>query len=480
MSRDPGNNQTLISASNGPVVEADSTGLVLRLSDRVIRDIARRLPRPSGSPAAPAGEPAGVAPAGRLDAGMLGDIDAWDLQREGDWLRFVAHRPGAAGARRYRRHVAGGGVIAETPGPVLGVLSLGAGRRLTTFSGAPRFPHHVMACVAPDEGEPNLPVTGWRNRGADSMLADALLSLRHEAYRALPLIVAMPVPLPPGPLPPAAGAAMAVVDDQLRRLGELAGSLGKPARLACIGLEIGHDQAPATAARFHAEALAFLDLIAARLAPGLGTPRFLMVADAGPWWAHDADANRAAIEGQHLLALRPGRHELTVVAPSYMFAQDNLGQPTEAALLDRARIEAEALETLLRRKPWTCPVLCLAERGDRTIRAVFKANGPLLIDAADPFGAGPGAGFALAGSTAGIASVEIAPDDPQSVLIHLDGPLEPLAGAQPRLDYAVGGPARGRGVAHPPACGAVRDEWALERDGGTLRRWALPGSLVIR
>ncbi|MBB1499371.1 hypothetical protein [Paracoccus sp. MC1862] len=481
MSRDPDNNQTLIAATNGPVVEADSTGLVLRLSDRVIRDIARRLPRPPfGTPAVPAGEPAALVPAERLDAGLLGDIDAWDLQREGDWLRFVAHRPGAEGARRYRRHVAGGGVIAETPGPVLGLLSLGAGRRLTTFAGAPCFPHHVMACAPPDEGEPDLPVTGWRNRGADTMLADALLSLRHEAYRALPLIVAMPMPLPLGPLPSAAGPAMAGLDDQLRRLEELAGSLGKPARLACIGIEIGHDQAPVTAARFHADALAFMDLIAARLAPDLGTPRFLMVADAGPWWANDADANRAAIEGQHLLALRPGLHDLTVVAPSYMFAQDDLGQPTEAALLDRARIEAEALETLLRRKPWTCPILCLAERDDRRLRAVFKADGPLAIDASDPFGAGPAAGFALAGTAAGISGVEIAPDDPQSVLIHLDGPLEPLAGAQPRLDYAVGGPARGRGAAHPPACGALRDQWSLNRDGGTLRRWALPGSLVIR
>ena len=49
MTRDPDHNQTLISAENGPVIEADSTGLVLRLSDRVIRDIARRI----GLPAAP-------------------------------------------------------------------------------------------------------------------------------------------------------------------------------------------------------------------------------------------------------------------------------------------------------------------------------------------------------------------------------------------------------------------------------------------
>ena len=103
-----------------------------------------------------------------------------------------------------------------------------------------------------------------------------------------------------------------------------------------------------------------------------------------------------------------------------------------------------------------------------------------MIDPADPFGAGPAAGFALAGTTAGIAGIEIAPDDPQSVLIHLDGPLEPEGGTEPRLDYAVGGPPRGRGAAHPPACGALRDDWSLDHGGRVLRRWALPGSLVIR
>lgn len=127
MSSDPKHNQTLIAAENGPVIEVDATGLVLRLSDRVIRDIARRIGLPAGTKAAPPAGEAELAAAERLDPAMLGDIDAWDLQREGEWLRFVAHRPGATGARRYRKAVAGGGVIAETPGPVLGLLSLDAG-----------------------------------------------------------------------------------------------------------------------------------------------------------------------------------------------------------------------------------------------------------------------------------------------------------------------------------------------------------------
>lgn len=174
MTREPDHNQTLIAAENGPVIEADDTGLVLRLSDRVIRDIARRIGLPAAPEAAPEAAPALPASATvqRLDAALLGDIDAWDLQREGEWLRFLAHRPGPQGARRYRRHASGGGIIAETPGPVLGLLSLGAGRRMTTFGGTPDFPHHVMACHVPDEGEPDHPVHGWRNRSADTMLAE--------------------------------------------------------------------------------------------------------------------------------------------------------------------------------------------------------------------------------------------------------------------------------------------------------------------
>ena len=136
MTREPDHNQTLIAAENGPVIEADDTGLVLRLSDRVIRDIARRIGLPAAPEAAPEAAPAQPASATvqRLDAALLGDIDAWDLQREGEWLRFLAHRPGPQGARRYRRHASGGGIIAETPGPILGLLSLGnlaLGRRLS-------------------------------------------------------------------------------------------------------------------------------------------------------------------------------------------------------------------------------------------------------------------------------------------------------------------------------------------------------------
>ena len=43
----------LVRARNGDVIRYDSTGLVLRLSDRVIADIAMRLGTPGGGAAAP-------------------------------------------------------------------------------------------------------------------------------------------------------------------------------------------------------------------------------------------------------------------------------------------------------------------------------------------------------------------------------------------------------------------------------------------
>ena len=89
MTREFDPRQTLIAAENGPVIEADDTGLVLRLSDRVIRDIARRIGLPAAAPDPVPAPPSSAAPE-RLDAALLGDIDAWNLQREGDWLRFVA------------------------------------------------------------------------------------------------------------------------------------------------------------------------------------------------------------------------------------------------------------------------------------------------------------------------------------------------------------------------------------------------------
>ncbi|MFP1643078.1 hypothetical protein [Pontitalea aquivivens] len=438
--------------------------------------------------------------AGWLDPALLGDVDAWDLQRAGGWLRFQARLPGApGGTRRYLRPVTGGGIVAETGGAVLGLFGLGGGRHATTFPGAPAFAHHVVTAPPPEPDEPDRILRNLRESSGESALADALLGARHAAFRALPLIVTGHDLVAPAPVsapdPDHLAQPLAALADRLDRLAALARALNRPARLLALRVAPGPDQAPADADAFHRAALAQLDAIAAQVAGrDLGRTRFLAVADCGTWWQHDAAANRAAIEGMHRLILRPGVHQLIVAAPGYMFAQDDLGQPTPQALAARAAIEAHALAADLARQDWACPLLCLAERHDGVIRATFKTLGPLRIDPADPFGAGPAAGFALAGTGAGIAAVTLAPDDPGAVLIRADGPLLPGPGANElRLDYATGGPPRPRGIfAGPgggfgPACGALRDDWSAPAPdagtgaaGGMLHRWALPASLVIR
>ena len=93
------NRTILLSAENGPILAADDTGLVLRLSDRVVADLARRLAALRAAEPAPSAPPA-PAPAMPLDAAILGDIDGWDVTRQGDWLAFTARLPGAEGARQ--------------------------------------------------------------------------------------------------------------------------------------------------------------------------------------------------------------------------------------------------------------------------------------------------------------------------------------------------------------------------------------------
>ncbi len=477
----------LVEAENGPAIEYDETGLVLRLSDRVVADLARRLGAPAGSTAADSGvraDGAPAQPATRLDPAALGDIDAWDVTDSGDWLRFSARLPGAEGTRRYLRHATGGGIVAETGGSVLGILGLGGGRQTTTWAGAPRFQHHVVACPSPCDGEPDRPVVTLCHRSACSELGDRLVAARHDDFRALPLIVTGHELVPPGPLP-FPDTALDALDAQLDRMASLAKGLCKEARLLALRVEPGPDWVPTDADAFHRAAIALLDSLAERVAGrGFGAPRFLTVADCGAWWQHDTEANRPALEGLHRLVLRPGLHKLIVAAAGYMFAQDSLGQPTADAATERADMEAHALEADLSRQDWTCPLMCLAERDGEIIRATFKTAGPLVIDQADPFGSGPQAGFALRGTEAAIASIEVAPDDPGSVLIRPNGPLLPSRGSDTlRLDYAIGGPERDSSAEtfYAPACGALRDDWqGVSRTGRVLHRWALPGSLDIR
>ena len=111
-----GTGNVLLRARNGDVIRFDDSGLILKLSDQVVDDLRHRLFTP-------------------IDPDVLGDLDAWNLRVQADWIFFDANMPGSNGPRGYRRPVAGGAVLAETPGPVLGILSLGGSRRTRAIPG---------------------------------------------------------------------------------------------------------------------------------------------------------------------------------------------------------------------------------------------------------------------------------------------------------------------------------------------------------
>ena len=192
-----GNRKILLSAENGPILAADETGLVLRLSDRVVADLARRLAALPG--AQPHAEPNSVtaptAAAIPLDPAILGDIDGWDVTRQGDWLSFSARLPGADGPRRYLRHASGTGVLAQTPGPVQGIFSIAGGRRFNAPSLSPDFPFHILGTAAFEDADEDPPLfDNLRHCGLDADLAAALLRRRHANFRALPLFACAACP----------------------------------------------------------------------------------------------------------------------------------------------------------------------------------------------------------------------------------------------------------------------------------------------
>ena len=484
----------------------------------------------------------------RLDPALLGDIDAWDLGFDGRFYRFWARLPGVIDQpRRYlcegeifevqpgapaltggsaaradqavasglaasdqvplssqgaiqpqteRPRTAGhslafsrppaavGAIMAETSGPVQVILGLGGGRFCTTWPEAPDFPQHVVSVSLPDPGETPVLASALRTRLGESMLADAILHPLYTARRALPLVSVVQELAPPGYDPRSSVPALLAGFDRSRILAE---ALGRRARVRALRLDLGCDQAPQSATEFYDMAIALLGALSSGLAKrDAGSFPYLLCPDAGAWWQDPGQPLRAALEGLHQLQLRPAGHSLIIPAPGYSFAQDALGQPLEQAMLLRAELEALALETVEAGGEWLCPLLCLAERAGQMIRATFRASGPLQLDPADPFGAGPAAGFALRGTTARISEVRIAPGDPQALLLACEGALEPDgSGAPLSLDLGFGDerqaqtdPAAQQYTA--PGSTALRDSFSvLGRSGQMLHRWALPASVTV-
>lgn len=453
----------LIRAENGDVIGFDETGLTLRLSDRVVDELRGRL---------------GLAGA---DPAILGDVDAWDLRRDGDWLRFTA-RLDDLGPRGYRRAVAGGDIIADAPGPLVAILSLGGARRAGFNTGPVRFSRHVVApgdhihsvgFEGTDSAALTTALQGLPHASRDALVADVLLAMRARERRALPLYFVRAETDGSARIGDLGqGVAYRNFLTALDNLVSAARSLGRTAQVLAVALDYGLEDGASSSDELIRGTIRLMAQIERDMARrGLYRPIFLITAEAGTQRIGEHPAMQAHAE----LAVQPGSHRLVVPAPGYAFAQTEFGRPTDEARLRLAEMDAHALRAAEARQPWFCPTFLLAEHSGTTLRVTARAIGPLVLD--DALAAGAAAGFAVeARRKVRVTSISVAKDDPQALILRLSQKIDGPA----RLRYAMGAD----GIspdALPVNRGGVRDEWqAASMAGGMpLHRWALPCDLAI-
>ncbi|WP_224815703.1 hypothetical protein [Hasllibacter sp. MH4015] len=473
MTDDPDNDDDLIEghgivlrARNGDVIRYDPSGLVMRLSDKVVEDIALRLPgadRPAAHPSSP-----GHAPADAPDG-----IDAWDARQDGDWLRFTARLPGKQGVRGFRRHVDGGDIIAEPGGALLGLLGIGGARAALASPGGSTFPQHILA-PADDigaVGHNGIEVAQDRDRlehlremTHEALAAETILDWRMDDHGPLPVFVTrVETDASATAADLAKGRALQNLLIAARNLKAAADAMGQKAKVLAVTLDFALEDHSDSAIAYRDGMLSVMEAISDGLWK-MGFDRPLFVARFEPGLPNIAP--QAALEGQWELSWNHGDHRLIHSAPAYMFALDAYDRPTEMARRQQAEMTACAIAEAA---TWKCPTLHLAELEGEVLRVAARATGPLLIDPDDPLQAGPGAGFALLGCTndATIKQVEIASDDPQTILLQLS---KSPKGSDLRLAYACAG----------QFAGALRDGWHLDSvTGARLHRWALPANLPI-
>lgn len=465
----------ILRAANGDVIGYDETGLILRLSDRVVADLAERLRLSSGGGAS---EPSGQA------TPLPDDLDAWNIREDGDWFLFDANLPGDQGPRGFRRHRTGGAIIAQARGPLLGILGIGGARAALANPGDGAFPWHVLA-PADDIGAvghagvdlamETAHLEPLREQTHEALLAEVLLCDRRAKHKSLSLFVvraetdtsASAADLGNGP-------AVENLERAMASLLAAAAAQGTRARLLAVMLDYCLEDVSGSATGYRDGMLALMARLTGKAnALGLPAPRFLATFDCG---THQITEG-AALDGQWELSWNHADHALTFVAPGYMFALDDTGRLTDAGRRAKATIAAVALTALEEGQDWFCPTIQLAERAGKDIRLTCKAMDRLVIDKTDPFEAGKTAGFRLGGVTNGarITGVAADKDDPRSLILKCSVRPE---GDSLAVAYAAGAaPWSGPGPANR---GALRDAWEKAgSDGQTLHRWALPARLKV-
>lgn len=487
----------LVRARNGDVIRYDDSGLILRLSDRVIADIALRLgtaPQPAEGPG-PAG-PVTVphhppSTAGTPEDSRLEKLDVWDVVQSGDWLLFNGRLPGKQGVRRYRLAANGGHVLADAPGPLFAILGIGGARAALADHRPCEFPQHILA-PADDIGAVG---HAGVEHACDTALLEHLHEMTHEAlaaeaflnwqldkHQAMPLFVTR---VETDESADAGALSQGTACDNLiiaaANVQRAAGSMGKKAKLLAITLDYALEDTSGSALGYRDGVLSLMGRIEAGLT-GLGFPRPVFVTR----FEHGSDAlpDHHAIEGQWELVWNHGDHRLLFSAPGYMFAHDDTDRPTPDARRQMAEMTAAAASDP---EGWQCPLFHLAETvpspEGAQIRLVAQAGSGLTLTTGDAACAKRPVGLRLIGDDTGarITDVAIDPADPKTLLVSLD---RMPAGADLRLAYAIGKAATDadadQDASQDAGRIAIHDDWSLPSATGiTLRRWALPCLLPI-
>jgi hypothetical protein len=462
----------IVRAENGDVIGFDETGLTLRLSDRVIADIAARLELP-------ASEPQSAEQAAPALPDLPEDLDLWAVRREGDWIAFQANLPGADGPRGYRRHLEGGAIVAESRGPLFALLGIGGARAALASPGPGRFPYHVFA-PADDigavgmGGDGEAPATALLQQLSEltheALLAECLLARRVAAQLSLPLFfVRAETDRAATSVTFGTSTAMANFDRALGNLVAAATRLGTRAQVLAVTLDYVIEDVSGDPIAYRDGMTALMERMTRSLAKhGLARPVFLAAFDCG---TQDISSG-PALDGQWELSWNHADHQLVFTGPSYAFPLDDTGRLTDEGRRAKADLAATALLAMQENHRWLCPTIQLAERVGTAIRLICEAMDPLEIDPTDPFGAGPLAGFRLEGETGGakIKSVKIDPKDRKVVLLTCTKRPE---GADLHVAYAHG--AKPGPGPYPANKGALRDSWGMDGQ----HRWALPARLRV-
>lgn len=445
----------ILRARNGDVIAYDETGLILRLSDQVIRDISRRVGGGGDT----------------LDAGVLGDVDAWNLRCAGEWYVFDAKMPEFDHTRAYRRPVAGGDIIADAPGPVQAVLMLGGPRVSQGYNAPVAFPSHVVAPAdelgsAGGMGTVDRPPPPGFQRLFEatqiSALGDAILSQRLASGRALPLIVARTESDASSAIDTfSGGTAVSALAGVIASLTETAKGLGKRGRVLAFVLDFAEEDVISAPGHLILGLRGLIsDLQDLCHQHGMPEPSILLRADGA-----------FRLVEQWALAVFPPSRRVCVPGPRYAVETDRFGRLTHTGIKRQAALDAQAIAAIESGARWTCPVPLLAEFGSDpgTIDVTFQAAEPLVIDPADPFAAGPDAGFEVWDAKGPISVKTVSVSGKDERIIRLEFDTQRSVGAV-TLSYA----------SHRP--GAIRDSWdaAFAPGEPPLHRWALPARLEVR